>query len=150
MILRIFTDGACSGNPGPGGWAALLLHETGAIELTNWELDTTNNRMELRAVVEAIKHVMCTDSTRIDIYSDSAYVVNAVNKEWLRTWSNNGWKTGAGADVKNKDLWVVLLRLLLSEKHINIIKIKGHSGNKNNERVDILAKNARDVAKAYA
>lgn len=149
MKIRIFTDGACSGNPGPGGWAARILHDTGWAEISDWESDTTNNRMELRAVVEAIRHELCKDK-KLDIYSDSAYVVNAVNKGWLRTWHMNGWKTTTGDSVKNVDLWMDLYNLLRQNRNVNIIKIKGHNGDANNERVDALAKNARDEAKAYA
>jgi ribonuclease HI len=149
MKIRIFTDGACSGNPGPGGWAARILHDTGCVEISDWAPDTTNNRMELKAVVEALKHKSCDDK-KIDLYSDSAYVVNAVNKGWLKTWSLNGWKTTTGDHVKNADLWMDLYTQLKHNRRINIIKIKGHSGDANNERVDVLAKNARDEAKAYA
>jgi ribonuclease HI len=140
MKVRVFTDGACSGNPGPGGWAAVLLFPDGSQEISGYEASTTNNRMELRAVLEALKVALSLGYTRIEVYSDSAYVVNAVKNEWFKKWSLNGWKTVKGDDVKNKDLWGRLKLLLQRSAHINFVKIKGHSGDKYNERVDMLAK----------
>jgi len=150
MKVRAYTDGACSGNPGPGGWAAVILFPNDRQEISGYEPDTTNNRMELRAAVETLKLVLSLGYTKIDIYSDSAYVVNAVKKEWLKKWGHNGWKTVDGKDVKNKDLWVRLVELLSKSRHINFIKVKGHSGDKNNELVDKLAKWEVERAKEEA
>ena len=146
MKVRAYTDGACSGNPGPGGWAAVILFPHERQEISGFEFDTTNNRMELKAAVETLKLALKTGHKKIDVYSDSAYVVNAVKKEWLKKWGHNGWKTTNGDDVKNKDLWLTLTSLLKKSKSINFIKIKGHSGDKHNEMADILAK--REVERA--
>ncbi len=150
MKVRAYTDGACSGNPGPGGWAAVILFPSDRQEISGFEEDTTNNRMELRAAVETLKLVLSLGYTKIDIYSDSAYVVNAVKKEWLKKWGHNGWKTVGGEDVKNKDLWIRLVELLTRSRYINFIKVKGHSGDKNNELVDKLAKREVERAKEEA
>ncbi len=140
MKIRIFTDGACSGNPGPGGWAAVIFFPNEKQEISGYEEDTTNNRMELKAVIEALKLVINMGYKKVDIYSDSAYVVNAIKNKWIKKWELNGWKTVAGKNVKNKDLWVKLQMILSKNNQINFIKIKGHNGNKHNERVDLLAK----------
>jgi ribonuclease HI len=140
MKIRIFTDGACSGNPGPGGWAAIILFPNDRQEISGFEEDTTNNRMELRAAVEALKLTLSMGHSKIDIYSDSAYVVNAVKNNWIKKWGSNGWKTVGHEDVKNKDLWLKLVDLLDRARDVNFIKVKGHSGDKNNERVDKLAR----------
>jgi len=140
MKVRIYTDGACSGNPGPGGWAARLLLPNDSQEISGFEEDTTNNRMELQAVVQAIKLALFLGYKKIDVYSDSAYVVNAVKKGWIKRWSRNGWKTSRQEDVKNKDLWILLLSLLKESKDIHLIKVAGHSGHEHNEAVDQLAK----------
>lgn len=150
MKVRAYTDGACSGNPGPGGWAAVILFPSDRQEISGYEEDTTNNRMELRAAVETLRLVLSLGYTKIDIYSDSAYVVNAVKKEWLKKWGHNGWKTVGGKDVKNKDLWLRLVELLTRSQYINFIKVKGHSGDKNNELVDKLAKREVERAKEEA
>lgn len=141
MKIRIYTDGACRGNPGPGGWGAIILLKEKRQEISGNEEYTTNNRMELKAVIEAIKHIKHLKCKTIEIYSDSAYVVNAVKNGWLKRWKWNGWKTRADEMVKNQDLWKEMDKLL-SEHRINIVKIKGHSGDKHNERVDIIAKEA--------
>lgn len=140
MKIRVYTDGACSGNPGPGGWAALILLDDDRQEISGFEKDTTNNRMELLAVVEAIKLVLSLGHKKIDVYSDSAYVVNAVKQNWMKKWSYNGWKTSSQTDVKNKDLWIRLANLLKESKDIKLVKVAGHSGDKNNDTVDRLAK----------
>lgn len=140
MKIRIFTDGACSGNPGPGGWAAVLLLPNQRQEVSGAERNTTNNRMELKAVVESLKLALKLGYKKIDLYSDSAYVINAKNKEWLKKWLENGWKTKLGDEVKNKDLWQQLAYLLDKSHDIHFIKVKGHSGIKNNEHVDTLAR----------
>jgi ribonuclease HI len=140
MKARIYCDGACSKNPGPGGWAGIIFLPTEIIELSGNELETTNNRMELRAALESIRRAIISGFTNIEIYSDSAYVVNGVDLGWLKTWKTNGWKTTRRDDIKNKDLWEIMLKLTTKYKDIKFIKIKGHNGDKNNERVDKLAK----------
>lgn len=154
MKIRIFTDGACSENPGPGGWAAVFNTESKCFTISGNEIETTNNRMELKAVIEAFKKIL-EKSKRpencFEIFSDSAYVVNAINSYWIESWKKNNWKTTKGEDVKNKDLWEELVRLRkeLTLKGINvaITKIKGHSGDTFNELVDKLAKEESMKAK---
>ena len=145
MRIRIYTDGACSGNPGPGGWAGIILFPQGKQELSGNALETTNNRMELLAVIESLKlaatFLKPGSNDKIDVYSDSAYVVNPVKKGWLHNWSRYGdWLTSAGDPVKNKDLWVKLLKILNVNNNIGFIKVKGHSDNEYNNRCDKLAK----------
>jgi len=136
--LKIYTDGACSGNPGVGGWAALLLYGTAKKEISGFDPDTTNNRMELLAVIEGLKAVKPKPNLKVEVYSDSAYLVNAVNQNWLTNWQNNNWRTSDKKDVKNKDLWLELIELnnRLSPTYI---KVKGHSDNPYNNRCDELA-----------
>lgn len=146
-VIRIFTDGACSGNPGgPGGWAAIFdIDKQGIKILKGGVKKTTNNRMELLAVVRAIKKA--SNSKRFktfEIYSDSAYVVNAVNMQWIVKWKLNNWRTTKGELVKNSELWKALDKAiaLAKKKKINItfVKVKGHSGNPLNEYADTIAK----------
>lgn len=152
MKIRVFTDGACSGNPGPGGYGIIINTDKSCITISGSENNTTNNRMELRAIVECLK-VIANKSIQneyniiiddIEIYSDSAYCINAINNNWLVKWKLNNWKTSKGDNVKNKDLWLELTQQLikLDKLHIKVqfIKIKGHAGNAFNERVDALAK----------
>lgn len=138
--IRIYTDGACSKNPGPGGWAAVLLFSNSKQEISGFEPDTTNNRMELKAIIEAIKLAQTLGYNKIDVYSDSSYCVNTVRNKWIKKWEYNGWKTIKGENVKNKDLWEKLSQLIKKHKGVNLIKVKGHSGNKHNERADLLAR----------
>lgn len=143
MRVRIYTDGACSGNPGPGGWGAIILLSEDRIELSGFQRNTTNNSMEIKAVLEAlrkIKEMHPLRNMKVDIYSDSAYVVNAIKDKWLKKWQLNGWKTTSKEEVKNKELWVQMIDLLNSSFEINFIKVKGHSGDINNERADKLAR----------
>lgn len=134
--VTIYTDGACSGNPGPGGWAAILMAGCAEKEVSGSEPATTNNRMELTAAIEALKRL--TRPCRVRLYSDSAYLVSAFNQGWLVNWQRNGWRNAAGDPVSNMDLWQELLRL--SEPHdIEWIKVKGHSDNSFNNRCDALA-----------
>lgn len=146
MKIRIFTDGACSENPGPGGWGAVFNREESFDEICGYECETTNNRMELMAVVEAFKKILKEHirGDRYELYSDSAYVVNSINNNWIENWRMNGWKTTRGEDIKNKDLWLEFLKLrgkLLDKKiSLEIYKVKGHSGNTFNEYVDKIAK----------
>lgn len=159
MKVRIFTDGACSDNPGPGGWAAIVsLHER-TEALKGYEVCTTNNRMELMAVVQALRAVMggkfgndiAPVKDKIEICSDSAYVVNAVNDKWMVKWRLNGWKTTKGKDVKNRDLWEELMALLAAFKsakyQVRFVKVKGHAGDCFNEMADKLAKEQVEAAK---
>ena len=134
--VTIYTDGACSGNPGPGGWAAILMAGGVRKELSGGERDTTNNRMELMAVIEGLKALK--RPCKVDIYSDSAYVVNAFSQNWIDKWIKNGWKNSAKAEVANSDLWKDLIDL--TSKH-NVIfhKVKGHADNEFNNRCDELA-----------
>jgi len=146
MKLRIFTDGACSENPGPGGWAAVFnLSESYRI-LSGNDLEATNNRMELKAVIEGISkaYKYYEKCQVIEVYSDSAYVVNAVRNEWIKAWKRNKWLTSKREPVKNKDLWLLLDNLLSEgakkKVKLDVIKIKGHSGNTFNEIADKAAK----------
>ena len=146
MLVRIFTDGACSENPGPGGWGAVFYKSTGQEVISGYETETTNNRMELMAFVEALKKIKKEhkEGNTYELYSDSAYVVNAVNSGWISKWRLNGWKTTKGEDIKNKDLWERYLKengsLVRRQISLDIIKIKGHSGNAFNDHVDEVAK----------
>ena len=147
MKIRIFTDGACSENPGPGGWAAVFNLEDKCFTISGNERETTNNRMELKAVIESFKKILSKrlqDNDDFELYSDSAYVVNSINSGWIDKWRQNNWKTTKGGDVKNRDLWeqfAMLCEELRDRKvSIKIVKIKGHAGNTFNELVDKLAK----------
>ena len=131
----IYTDGACLGNPGPGGWGALLRYRDIERELSGGEPQTTNNRMELMAAIVALETL--TEACRVDLHTDSQYVRQGIT-EWLRNWVRRGWKTAAGGAVKNQDLWQRLQAA--SERHtIEWHWVKGHSGHPENERVDALA-----------
>ena len=135
--VQLYTDGACSGNPGPGGWAFILKHPaSGSIrEDSGGEADTTNNRMELRAVIEGL--VALNKPTFIDLYSDSQYVLNGLN-EWMANWKKRGWKTADKKPVKNRDLWERLDELRAIHE-IRFHWIKGHNDHPENERCDELA-----------
>lgn len=135
--VHLFTDGACSGNPGPGGWAYILRHPATAQERegSGGEKETTNNRMELRAVIEGL--LALTKPSLVDLYSDSQYVLKGL-KEWMVNWKKNGWRTSDKKPVKNKELWEQLDKL----KHIHELRfhwIKGHNEHPENERCDQLA-----------
>lgn len=135
--IDIYTDGACSGNPGPGGWGAILMYNENVKEIGGSEKETTNNKMELMAVIKALESIKY--KCEIDIYSDSAYVVNAFNKGWIESWQKNGWRNSSKEEVKNKEMWEELLKQV--EKHkINFIKVKGHSDNQYNNRCDEIAR----------
>ena len=135
-LVEIFTDGACSGNPGPGGWAAILIAGNVKKELCGGEASTTNNRMELMAVIMGLQAL--TRPCAVDIHSDSAYVVNAFKQNWIGKWAVNGWRNSAKAEVANVDLWKELLKL--TAKHeVNFIKVKGHANDDLNNRCDELA-----------
>lgn len=148
MILRVYTDGACSGNPGAGGWGVVYVSEDLQGTLSGFDPNTTNNRMELQAVVEALNNVSLKGRfKRIDVYTDSAYVVNSIKNGYLSRWRQNGWKTRKDEIVKHKDLWLEMINHLTHKKiKVNVIKVKGHSGNEYNEIADKLAK--EEIAKA--
>jgi len=132
----IYTDGACSGNPGPGGWAALLQHNGHEKTIAGGEPLTTNNRMELTAVIEALRALK--EPCKVVIHTDSAYVHNAFTAGWLEKWQRNGWKTSSRKPVENQDLWRELLDL--SRRHrVKWVKVKGHANDALNNRVDELA-----------
>ena len=137
--VLIYTDGACSNNPGPGGWGAVLLYKEYKKELSGFCESTTNNRMEIVAVMRAVQALK--EPCELEIYTDSAYVVNAFNNGWLYNWQRNGWKTAAKKPVENIELWQELLSLL-SRHNYRIVKVKGHSDNELNNRCDYLATQA--------
>jgi ribonuclease HI len=133
--LQIFTDGACKGNPGVGGWGVLIKSKNYETELNGYEQFTTNNRMELIAVIEGIKSI--DRNTKIEITTDSKYVKNGIN-QWIDNWKINDWKTSAKKPVKNKELWQELDKLVQNYS-IKWTWVKGHSGHPDNERADQLA-----------
>lgn len=134
--VTIYTDGACSGNPGPGGYAAILIYNGIEKEISGAEANTTNNRMEILAVLRALE--MLKEPCNVTIYSDSAYVVNAIEKGWLNSWKKSNWIKSDKKQVKNIELWEEMLRFL--EIHeIKFVKVKGHSDNEYNNRCDKLA-----------
>ena len=139
--IVIYTDGACSGNPGPGGWGAILMFKDIKKEIFGFMQDTTNNIMELTAVIEALKQLRIP--CEVELYSDSAYVVNAFNQKWIYGWLKNGWKNSNKEPVKNKELWEELYNLTKMHS-VNFIKVKGHSDNEFNNRCDELARKAME------
>ncbi len=138
----IFTDGSSRGNPGPGGWGAIILNDEKAIELGGREEETTNNRMEMTAVISALNSV--DSNEEITLYTDSAYVLNGATR-WVKGWEKNNWKTSTKDDVLNKDLWQKLVDVTV-HKNINWQLIKGHSGTAGNERCDVIATSFADSA----
>ena len=134
--VTIYTDGACSGNPGPGGWAAILIAGNYKKELSGGEANTTNNRMELAGVINGLRAL--TRPCNVTIFSDSAYVVNAFNQNWIDKWMKNGWKNSAKAEVANSDLWKELAVLTATHK-VTFSKVKGHADDELNNRCDELA-----------
>lgn len=142
--VDIYTDGACSGNPGVGGWGAVLFYRGVRKEMSGAEGQTTNNRMELTAMIRALSALK--EDCEVTLYSDSAYCVDAFNKGWIASWKVNGWRTADKSEVKNPDLWQELLAL--AERHkVTFVKVKGHSDNEHNNRCDALA---RAAIKAFA
>lgn len=143
--IRIFTDGACSENPGIGGWAAIICLKHKSVVISGGENETTNNRMELMAVIKAIEKIKEKKKKQrkivLEIHSDSAYVVNAVEHNWLKRWKENNWKTKTNKDIKNRDLWEKLINLIEQNDLIKVefVKVKGHSGNMFNEMADRVA-----------
>ena len=139
-ILEIYTDGACRGNPGVGGWGAILKYDDKIKEINGFSKETTNNIMELSAVIKALKEL--NRSCNIIITTDSNYVKDGITK-WIHNWKKNGWKTANKKPVKNKELWLELDNLV-TQHQINWKWIKGHSGHPENERADQLANQAID------
>lgn len=135
--VTIYTDGACSGNPGKGGWGALLMYGSSRREISGYDPATTNNRMELMAAIRGLEALK--EPCRVQLYSDSAYLVNAMNEEWLKRWVKNGWKTAARKPVENIDLWQEILKLTTLHR-VTFHKVKGHSDNPYNNRCDELAR----------
>lgn len=133
--VTIYTDGACRGNPGPGGWGAILIYGSAEKELSSGENMTTNNRMELTSVISALDALR--EPCDVELYTDSQYISNAINNRWLDSWIKQGWKR-KGGEVKNQDLWKQLAPLL--DKHmVKFIWVKGHADSRYNERCDELA-----------
>ncbi len=138
-MIEIYTDGACSGNPGPGGWGVLIMDNGDERELFGGEAETTNNRMEMQAVIEALK----ATTGPIILYTDSQYVKNGVTS-WIHGWKRNGWKTASRKPVKNKDLWVEI-DALAADREIDWRWVKGHAGHDGNERADALARRGAET-----
>lgn len=137
----LYTDGACSGNPGPGGYGAIIIYNGIEKEVSGGEKETTNNKMELMAVIKGLE--MLKEPCEVDIYSDSAYVVNSIEKGWIYTWQKNGWKKADKSKVKNIDLWERLLNLMDTHK-VKFLKVKGHADDELNNRCDRLAVSQRE------
>lgn len=139
-VVKIYTDGGCSGNPGPGAWAYVLLSGERRFEAAEAVVDTTNNRMELLAVISALRRVDANpqwSAASLEIYTDSVYVQKGIT-EWIRGWKAKGWKTASKAPVKNVDLWKRLDELA-AQHHVDWRWVKGHAGHDGNERADALA-----------
>ena len=134
--VEIFTDGACQGNPGPGGWGAILRYQGREKEISGGSPDTTNNRMELTAAIEALR--LLKEPCEVTLYSDSQYVCNGITKGWARSWKKNGWKKKDKSPALNPDLWDALLTLLEQHK-VEMVWVRGHAGHPENERCDRLA-----------
>ena len=137
--IIVYTDGACSGNPGKGGWGALLMYGASTREISGYSPATTNNRMELSAAIEALETLK--EPCIVHLYSDSSYLVNAINEGWLKRWTANNWKTAAKKSVENIDLWQKILTLIKLHD-VTFHKVKGHRDNPYNNRCDELARQA--------
>lgn len=135
--VEIYTDGACSGNPGMGGWCAILMYGGNEKTLSGGEKETTNNRMEVYAAIAGLSALK--QSCSVTLYSDSAYLVNSVERGWLSAWRANGWRTADGKSVKNRELWEDLFELL-SVHEVTFAKVKGHADNEYNNRCDKAAR----------
>ena len=138
-LVTIYTDGACSKNPGPGGWGCVLICGSYRKEANGNAAETTHNRMELTAAIEALR--MLKRSCSVDLYTDSAYLCNAFDKGWLNHWRRNGWKTANKHEVENRDLWEQL-NSLCDTHDVRFHKVKGHADNEENNRCDKLARSA--------
>ena len=135
--VEIYTDGACSGNPGPGGYAGILIYNNKEKIVSGGQENTTNNQMELLAVINSLKALK--EQCSVSLYSDSAYVCNAIEQNWLTNWQMNNWKNSNRKTVLNKELWLELLDLITFHK-VKFIKVKGHANNINNNRCDEIAR----------
>ena len=135
--VEIYTDGACSGNPGPGGWAGILIYNQKEKIVSGFEDSTTNNKMELTAVIKSLEALK--EPCEVNLYTDSAYVSNAILEDWITSWQLNNWKNSQKKEVLNVELWKKLLELLTIHK-VNFIKVKGHADNFNNNRCDKIAR----------
>ena len=136
--VDIYTDGACSGNHGPGGWGVLIEIDNENIELSGGDRETTNNRMELMAAIKALEEI--DKDYEITLYTDSNYVKDGITS-WISNWKKNNWKTASKKDVKNKELWMRLDEAI-KDKNISWVWVKGHAGNAGNEQADYLARSA--------
>ena len=137
MIIEVYTDGACSGNPGIGGWGAILLIPCSKpIHINGGSLNTTNNQMELTAAIQALSYFK--EKQVIKLYTDSKYVMNGI-EIWIKNWKKNGWKTTSKKPVKNKELWEELDKLIIKHS-VSWLWVKGHAGNEHNESADLLAR----------
>ena len=140
--VTIYTDGACSGNPGPGGYGAVLIYNGNEKEISGADKSTTNNKMEMLGVIKALE--LLKEKCDVEIYSDSAYVVNSINNKWVYSWRKNNWIKSDKSKAKNIDLWERLLKLI--EYHnVKFMKVKGHADNEYNNRCDKLAVKAREA-----
>lgn len=135
--VDIYTDGACSGNPGIGGWCAILIYNGIEKTISGFNKQTTNNRMEVFAIIQGLAALK--EHCEVTIYSDSAYAVNAIENGWLESWKRNGWRTGDNKEVKNIDLWNDL-SLRMSEHNVRFVKVKGHADNEYNNLCDKTAR----------
>jgi ribonuclease HI len=142
-MIEVFTDGACLGNPGPGGWGVLIIENGNRREMNGGEADTTNNRMEMLAAIRALEATPA--SVKVILVTDSQYVKNGITS-WIKGWKKNGWKNAAKQPVKNRDLWE-MLDALTHNRQVEWKWVKGHNGHPENERVDELA---REAAQTYA
>ena len=136
----IYTDGACRGNPGPGGWGALIKFETAEKEIFGGQPDTTNNQMELSAAIEGLS--ILTEPCNVELFTDSKYVMDGIT-QWIQNWKKNNWRTAAKKDVKNKELWQKLDQLI-NQHQVQWHWVKGHSGDAGNEAADLLANKGID------
>ena len=144
--VEIWTDGACSGNPGPGGWGAVLVWGDHRHEIYGGEPETTNNRMELMGLIKGLETL--TRPSKVLVVTDSAYVEKAFTQGWLKNWQKNGWKTAAKKPVENQDLWQAALAAV-DPHEVRFERVKGHAGIELNERADELAVLGRDQAAGY-
>ena len=156
-LIKIYTDGACSGNPGPAGWGVVFTGLLQISSLSGYEFYGTNNKMELTAVVEALRYIANTaheiaPGTEIELYSDSAYVINAINEGWIYRWKENDWYKSNLRKIKNHELWDRFIKYRENIKEEGLIltfhKVKGHSGDTYNEYVDKIARDAINKARA--